>query len=117
MNSELLTLIVGVVLAVVLGFFTARSSHRREPIYGGLMAKVFHYIGAGLFVAIAPTVLISALILKTGHLIIPLVLGFAASSYIALLIHAIFERPAYEAALRAREARGWTAEDAQTSGL
>ncbi|RMG89842.1 MAG: hypothetical protein D6712_01050 [Chloroflexi bacterium] len=117
MNNELLTLVIGLALAAVLGFFTARSSQRREPIYGGILAKAFHYIGAGLFVAIAPTVLISALVLKTGHMIIPLILGFAASSYVALFIHAIFERPAYEEALRRREERGWTAEDAQTSGL
>jgi hypothetical protein len=119
MGKEQIVLLVGLAFAVVFGFLTARSSNRREKIYGGLLAQIFHYIGAGSFVAVLPVVLTSLIVGGGFKLAFPLGIGFLATSLIALVVFAIFERPALEAAKRTLEAedRGWTKEDAISSGL
>jgi hypothetical protein len=119
MAKEQIALLVGLAFAVVFGFFTARSSNRREKIYGGLLAQAFHYIGAGSFVAVLPVVLVSLIVGGGFNLAFPMGVGFLVTSLAALVIFAFFERPALEAAKRseAAEDHGWTKEDAISSGL
>ena len=117
MDKELLTAIFGLLYVAIFGFLTARSSNRRDPVYGGIAVKIFHLLGAGFFVAILPTVLTSAFILRTGHLIVPLVLSAVVVSYASLLVFAALERPFRQQALRERAQRGWTEKDARTSDL
>ncbi len=117
MGKELQALLIGLALAAVLGYFTARSSAKREKIYGGTLALVFHYIGAGLFAATLPVVLVS-LLLKGGFaLAFPMAVGFLAASYLALVIFAYIEYPVYSAEERKKTERGWTEQDARASGL
>jgi uncharacterized membrane protein (DUF485 family) len=119
MAKEQIALLVGLAFAVVFGFLTARSSNKREKIYGGLLAQVFHYIGAGSFVAVLPVVLTSLIVGGGFKLAFPMGVGFLVTSLVALVVFAIFERPALEAAKRKikTEDRGWTKEDAISSGL
>ena len=116
-EKQVTTILIGLGIALVLGLLTARSSNRREPVYGGPLAHLLHYLGAGLFVAILPTVLTSAFIMRTGEMIPLLVLGFFGAAYVALLLHAIIERPALLRARAQVEDHGWTEEDARNSGL
>lgn len=114
------TLAVCVIFAAILGPLTARSSMRREPVYGGLAARVFHLIGASAVIGVVPGVL-TALILGGGFRVaLPIALMFLAVSFAALLLFALFERPArtaHLAHLAQRQDQGWTAEDARKSGL
>lgn len=115
-NKELITILIGLGLAIVLGLLTARSSNRRDKIHGGPLAHFFHYIGAGMFVAVPPMVLASAIYthLDFGAILL-IVVGFFIVSYVSLLIYAYVERPAL-ARVQAED-RGWTEADARTSGL
>ncbi len=115
-QKELTTILIGLGLAVVLGLLAARSSNNRDKIYGGPLAHFFHYIGAGLLVAVAPMVLASAIFihLEFGSILL-IAVGFFAASYVSLLIYASLERPAL--ARVQTEDRGWTEADARTSGL
>jgi len=117
MNNELLTLGIAAVYVVIFGFFTARTSNKHDPVYGGQAVQTLHILGCGLFVAILPTVLTSAFILHTGHMIPSVVVGAAVASYAVLLVFAALERPHREQALADKERRGWTEQDARTSGL
>lgn len=117
MGIELKALLIGLGFAAVLGVLVARSSNRREKIYGGVVAQVFHYIGGGLFAA-TPIVVIVSLVLHGGFaLAFPMAVGFLAASYAALVLFAIIENPAYKQALAKRVDKGWTEQDARQSGL
>ena len=117
MDKVLLTLGVAAVYVTVFGVLMARSSNRHDPVYGGVAVKMFHILGCGLFVAILPTVLTSAFVLRTGHMIVPLVLGAVVASYAVLLVFAALEQPHRQRAIAEKLSRGWTKQDARTSGL
>ncbi|MBZ0302898.1 MAG: hypothetical protein K8J31_24345 [Anaerolineae bacterium] len=113
MNNTLLALIIGLGFGLVLGYFVARSSARREKIYGGQVAQIFHYIGAAAVTGVLPVV-IASLVLRGGFgLAFPLAVSFMVSGFLALILFAIVEQPARSQV----ETRGWTEQDARTSGL
>jgi hypothetical protein len=107
-------ILIGLAIGAVAGVFVARTSARTQTIYGGTAAKVFHYLGASVFVAALPTALLE---LITGQ-------GFGSAviasfslviiSLLLLCIYAVFERPALP---QTDDDEGWTAEKARTSGL
>ena len=116
-DITLKTFAVCLAFAVILGPFAARSSLRREPIYGGILAQIFHLTGAAAMMGVIPGV-ITALILGGGFRVaFPIAAFFLATSFVMLLIFALFERPARSAHLAQTQDHGWTAEDARTSGL
>jgi hypothetical protein len=113
MDNAVLALLIGLACALGLGYFTARGSARREKIYGGQLALVFHYLGAAAMTGVLPVVLASLILGQGFGLAFPLGVSFLATSFVALLLFAVIERPA-----RARHQKhGWTEHDARTSGL
>jgi FtsH-binding integral membrane protein len=85
-------LLVCAAFAVIFGPLTARSSHRKNPVQGGILAHAFHLIGSMAFVSTLPGV-ITALILGGGiRLAFPLALGLTALSLSSLMVYALFER-------------------------
>lgn len=115
MNEWLLPIGIGVILGLIAGVFAVRASQQKERIHGGTPAKVFHYLGASLFIAAVPSGLIELL---TGRGVGNAVLAsftLVILSLIALFIYALFERPALDKQKPSDE--GWTAEKARTSGL
>lgn len=116
-------LLIGFVFGIVAGIFTARASERRDPIYGGTGAHVFHYITAAIFTA-SPVAVIGSLFAMEGvgfwgrlGTAVLIALTFLVISHIFALIFAMLERPARENALAEQVERGWTEQDARTSGL
>ena len=94
MDNTTLAVLIGLGFALVFGALTARSSARREKIYGGTLAHIFHYIGAAGAVGVFPTVL-AGLILKLG-IGRSIVTGFSfvIVGLIALFFFALVEYPA-----------------------
>jgi hypothetical protein len=92
-----------------------RTSEKHENIYGGTPEKVFHYLGASLFIAALPSALLELLARQGFGSALIASLSLVALSLIALFIYALFERPALDRRQPADE--GWTAEKARTSGL
>lgn len=116
MDRLQIAILIGLAFGVVLGALAARSSARREKVYGGPLAQVFHYLGAALFVSALPGVL-ATVILGQGVLRAAAVgFGFVLLSLAMLLVYAVFERGA-RAGLPAAQDDEWTAEKARTSGL
>lgn len=117
MDRAQIAILIGLLSAVVLGYFTARSSARRKAIHGGTLAQILHYIGAGGVTGILPMVL-AAIILGQGfELAFPMALSFMGTSLVALFLFALVEKPAHDRAEAAAAAQGWTEEKARSSGL
>lgn len=109
-------LLIGVAIGAVLGFFIARQSARKNTIHGGFPAQAFHLLSAISISSTFPTV-ITGLIIGTGFLpVVVMALSLFVGGFVLLLGYAVFEKPARDQ-LPQDEDRGWTAEDALTSGL
>jgi ribose/xylose/arabinose/galactoside ABC-type transport system permease subunit len=117
MEREPFALLVGIAFAIGLGFFTARSSNNREAIHGGSLAQLFHFIGAASFTGVLPVVLTSLILGGGFGLAFPLAVSFVAVSFVSLIVFAIIERPALNRYQLEHQERGWTEEDARSSGL
>lgn len=116
MDSQQIALLVGIVVAVVLGVPTARSSAHREPLYGGMLPGLFHYVAccaiAGLPFAVLGTVFTAGL-----WSAIQVAITFLLVMYTSLFLFAATEHAARAQALAVHDEHGWTEEDARTSGL
>jgi len=107
--------LIGAAFGLAGGWYIARVSHRRDPVQGGLLAQLFHVLGASAFISSLPGTL-AALLLGGGlFTAVPLAFSFLGLSLLFLLIYSIFEAPARRD--MAAEDEAWTAEKARTSGL
>ena len=112
-----------------LGWLVHQRSVARKAIYGGSASTLFNFLSGLCFAAILPTVLMSVLVLHpeavalagiVWHPLLLAVLALALGSFAFALLHALVERAPLQQALHqeaAREAQGWTEEDAKSSGL
>lgn len=116
MDRTLLALIIIMGFAGVLSLPTARSSIRRDPVRGGPLAHAFHFLGIVAYLGVLPAALVGSLLVGPLRLGIPLALGLLAISLLCLFAYAWFERPARRRITPAEDT-GWTARDAQASGL
>lgn len=114
-GRSLFVIVVSLVLGIALCLPTARRSVKKDKIYGGFLAELFHYIGVATYLCVLPAALLGTFLVGPLKFGIPLALTFLGISLIALLLYALVEHPA-----RANiviEDRGWTEQDARSSGL
>ena len=124
-----LTLIALVAIVLRLGLLVHKRSAADKPIHGGALSQLLNLLSGMCFVAILPTVCLSVLILHPEalafagliwHPILFIVISLGLGSFVFALLHALVERAPLQRAQReaaAIKARGWTEEDAKTSGL
>lgn len=124
-----LTLIALVAIVLRLGLLVHQRSNRNKPIHGGALSQLLNLMSGMCFVAILPSVCLSVLILHpealsfaglTWHPILFIVVSLGLGSFVFALLHALVERVPQQRAEQAAAAvksRGWTEEDAKTSGL
>lgn len=111
-----IAILIGLACGAVLGALTARSSNRRDRVYGGPLAHLFHYLGAAFFVSALPGVL-ATIVLGQGIVrAVAVGAGFVLLSLVTLFVYALFERGARPVVVSQQDEE-WTAEKARTSGL
>lgn len=110
-----LSLIALIFIGVYFGGMVARASVKVRPIHGGPMAHALHFAACVVMVSGAPAVLMDIFIWR---MVSPLIIlaGVIVALVGLLFAYALVEQPA-RARYQAPEDRGWTAEDAKTSGL
>ena len=124
-----LAMIALVAIVLRLGLLVHQRSRAQKPIHGGALSQALNLLSGMCFVAILPTVCFSVLVLHPGavafasltwHPILFIVLSLGLGSLGFALLHALVEYAPLQRAQRERaasEARGWTEQDAKTSGL
>lgn len=122
-------LVALVAIVLRLGWQVHQRSVVRKPIYGGSASSFFSFLSGMCFVAILPTVLMSVLVLHpeaveiaglTWHPLLLAVVAFGAGSFVFALLHGLVEYAPLQRALQHEatlDARGWTEQDAKSSGL
>lgn len=111
----LITIGIIVVFAVAASFPVAKSSQKRDKIYGGTAARSFHYLGVLSYLVVLPSALIGSILIGPLEFGIPVAVAALLVSIVCLMLYAVFEQPA-RAALPSED-HGWTEKDARTSGL
>lgn len=116
-ERTLFAIVFLVAFGLIFGAITARFSLQREAVHGGAIAHLFHYLAASIWAALVPTVLVSVIVLRL-HLLqaLGIVVILVLITLLLLFPYAAAEKPHLER-LAQREDRGWTEEDARTSGL
>ncbi len=115
MSIQEKALLVGLLIGGLLAIYVARRSLREEKVYGGIVAQVFHYLGALGFCMTLPTIL-TVLVLHGGFgTAFPLGIALVISSLIALFFFALVEHPARAKATPEDDV--WTEEKARASGM
>jgi hypothetical protein len=111
--------IVSLVLLAIIGLYfgttVARGSEKAQKIEGGQPARMLHFLACVVLASIAPSVMCQVLVLHTGSAFWT-ALVMIGILFVLLLAYAAFELPA-KAKIKKKEDKGWTAEDARTSGL
>jgi len=130
MNDTVYILIL-IVMGLGLAYTTSRSSNKREKIHGGAVSQVTNYLASGLLAMLAPTVLCNLFFIHPDFLgtvapfgwnitpfahAIVIALTMVATALLLLIPFAITEKPFLDR-LANQEDKGWTKEDAETSGL
>lgn len=126
MDTQQIIIVLIVLLGLGFGSRMARNSLRSKPIHNGV-ARVLHYLAAALMTAVTPTVLLNVIFMRIGFVdaagehwnvivsTVLVILAMVAATLLLLLVHAILEKPILDQQVDAD--RGWTEEDARTSGL
>lgn len=108
--------LISLVISLFAGGYVALISHRAEKVRGGILAHILHYLGAVGVVGAVPGG-IAAIARGAGFLgIVMVAVSFVLISVVSLWLYAMVEHPA-RAGLATQEDRGWTEQDARTSGL
>lgn len=131
MLMEMIWIAVLIGLGLLLGYTTLQSVEKRDAPAGNPLARVCNYLAAGIVAMVAPTVLCNVFFIQPDFMgeIVPLGINLTELIHalliavimilvaIALLVpYAMLEKPRLDA-LAQREDRGWTREDAESSGL
>ncbi len=126
---KLLGVLALILIVLRLGWIVHQRSIARKPIRGGGISGLFSFLSGLCFVSILPSILMSILVLHpeavnlagmTWHPLILTVVALGLGSFVFALMHALFEHGPLERVMQAeasRETRGWTEEDAKSSGL
>lgn len=133
-TTDTISIMILAGIAIVGGYFAARTANSREPLHSKGIAAVGNYVASAILAALAPTVLCTMLVIRPTFLGTEIrlpILGwevtelahgvFVALSLIVLALlflslYAIAEKPHLDR-LTQREDKGWTKEDAEKSGL
>lgn len=87
--------IVGaIVLGLIFGYFVSRESHKRQPLFGGTFAHIFHYLAASTVTAVLPWVILG--LLSGFHILRLIAVGlcFALANAVFLTSYGFFESKA-----------------------
>jgi len=115
---EIRLIIAVIVVVASIAIFTGptvRRSSQKDKVYGGALAQAFHFIAIAAYIGVVPSFLCGSILVGAGAFGLPLGFSLLAIAFASLLIHAIAERPIRVTVVK--EDRGWTEEDARSSGL
>ena len=118
-------------LGLLLGYLTSHSANNREQTQSGALAQLLNYLASALVAMVAPTVICNVLFIHPNFLGKVIVGGWNLTTLVhallialtmivvalaLLMVYATMEKP-HLANLAEEEDKGWTREDAESSGL
>ncbi|MFZ4826853.1 MAG: hypothetical protein ACOYLB_05815 [Phototrophicaceae bacterium] len=112
----LLPIGIGCIFGLIAGWFVHQQATTRETIYGGTPTQILHYLASATMTSLPVMVLLVAV--ARGFVVALLTaLSVTVISWVVLLAFAVAEKQPRHLALSKQVDRGWTEQDARTSGL
>jgi uncharacterized protein YneF (UPF0154 family) len=117
-QNQQIAILIALAIGLIAGYFISQRAAKHEKIYGGALPKALNYAASAAMITLAPSVLCSAIVLRNEFaftiLMVVVILGIGV---ISSMLFAVFENTPRKAALAKKVDRGWTEQDARTSGL
>mgnify|MGYP005850078143 CR=1 FL=1 len=92
MTEWVIAVLIGVVIGLVIGVKIARDSNARQPVRGGVLAQVFHYLACAGLTGMLPFIITGIVVGLSFLALFGTAVGFLALTGLFLLAHAGFER-------------------------
>lgn len=120
--TTILMLVAGLSAFLLIGPRLARSTEKRETLYGGAASLWLNRLACMTFVSLPITVLtglISGIVTQQHGPLLQVALALLATTFILLIVWAAIEMPAQAKAPKVQRTalNSWTQEDARSSGL
>jgi ABC-type Fe3+ transport system permease subunit len=94
MNDWLIAILIGAAVGLVLGIKIARDSNQKEPVRGGVVAHIFHYLACAGMSSTIPFIITGIVLGLHFVQLFGTAVGFLAVTFVTLLIDAAIERSA-----------------------
>lgn len=91
MENWLIAVIIGGLSGLFIGVKIARDSNAKQPVCGGTLSRLFHYLACAGLTSTVPFAIAGVIIGLSILTLFSTVLGFLALTGIFLLAHAGFE--------------------------
>jgi ABC-type Fe3+ transport system permease subunit len=92
MTHWLIAVIIGLAIGLAIGVRIARESNRKQPVTGGPLAKVFHYLACSGLSTMLPFIIAGIVVGLSFLALFGTAIGFLALTGVCLLVYAGFER-------------------------
>ncbi len=92
MTHWLIAVIIGMAIGLTIGVRIARESNRKQPILGGSLAKVFHYLACSGLSTMLPFIIAGIVAGLSFLALFGTAIGFLVLTGVCLLIYAGIER-------------------------
>jgi hypothetical protein len=99
MSNWIIAIIIGEAVGLVIGIKIARDSNTKEPVQGGPLAQVFHYLACAGLTGMLPFIITGLIVGLSFPKLFGTAIGFLLVTAIFLLVHATFERSATPSAV------------------
>jgi len=93
MSEWLIAILIGAAIGLALGVKIARDSNAKQPVRGGALAQVFHYLACAGLSGMLPFIITGIIVGLPFLKLFGTAVGFLAITGAFLLIHAGAERP------------------------
>jgi len=94
MNDWLIAVLIGLAIGLLLGIKIARDSHRKQPVLGGILAQVFHYLACASMTTMLPFIITGIVVGLSFFKLFGTAVLFLAFTAIFLLVDVLLERMA-----------------------
>jgi hypothetical protein len=92
MNDWLIAVFIGLAIGSVLGVKTAHDSHKKQPVVGGIVGQVLHYLACSGLTSVLPFVIAGVIVGLPILQVFGTGIGLLVLTAILLVIYALIER-------------------------
>ncbi len=91
MSDWMIAVLIGAAFGLVIGVKIARDSNARQPVQGGPLAQIFHYLASALLPAMLPYIITGLVVGLPFLTLFGTALGFLALTALSVLLYAAVE--------------------------
>jgi hypothetical protein len=92
MENWLIAVLIGAALGLLFGIKIARDSNKKQPVHGGVLAQVFHYLACSGLGGMLPFIIAGVIVGLPFLALLGTAVGFLILTGVSLVVYATFEQ-------------------------